>query len=112
MKRTTQTVAKYDNGRKAGEYRAEVPPDPDRPMIHQIRVRGHLGREWADWFGGLAVTREADGDALLAGPVVDQAALHALLKKIRDLGLTLLSVNRVEPDPPPAPGPGQPKLDW
>ena len=69
-----------------------------QPTGYQIRVKGHLGRQWADWFGGLTVTLEDNGDTLLTGPVVDQAALHGLLKKVRDLGVTLLSVNCLEPD--------------
>ena len=66
-------------------------------MIYQIRVKSHLGSDWTDWFEGLTVTLEEDGDTLLTGPVVDQAALHGLLKKVRDLGMPLVSVNRVEP---------------
>lgn len=73
----------------------EPQPDPARPMVYQIRLKGQLGSQWADWFDGLAITLEADGDTLLTGPVVDQAALHGLLKKVRDLGMTLISVNRV-----------------
>jgi hypothetical protein len=71
--------------------------DPDQPMIYQIRIKGHLRREWTDWFGGLIITLENNGDMLLTGPVVDQAALHGLLKKVRDLGMPLLSVSCVEP---------------
>ena len=71
--------------------------DPCQPMVYQIRIEGHLGSQWADWFGGLTITLEEDGETLLTGPVVDQAALHGLLKKVRDLGMPLLSVNRVEP---------------
>jgi hypothetical protein len=70
--------------------------EPGEPTIYQIRLQGHLSPQWADWFGGLAVTLEEDGDTLLTGPVVDQAALHGLLKKVRDLGMPLLSVNCVE----------------
>ena len=66
--------------------------DPSQPVVYQIRVRGHLGSQWTDWFGGLAVTLEDNGDTLLTGPVVDQAALHGLLKKVRDLGMPLVSV--------------------
>ena len=69
-------------------------------MVYQIRIKGHLGCQWADWFGGLTITLEEDGDTLLTGPVVDQAALHGLLKKVRDLGMPLVSVSPVEPDPP------------
>ncbi len=68
-------------------------------MIYQIRVQGHLGPEWAGWFEGLAITLEDDGETLLTGPVVDQAALHGLLRKVRDLGLPLVSVNLVQAGP-------------
>ncbi len=77
--------------------------DPSQAMVYQIRLKGHLGRQWTDWFGGLTITLEDSGDTLLTGPVVDQAALHGLLKKVRDLGLPLLSVNRVEPGQADAP---------
>ena len=69
--------------------------DPDEPMVYRIRITGHLGREWTDWFAGLVITLEANGDTLLTGLVVDQAALHGLLKKVRDLGMPLVSVKRV-----------------
>ena len=71
--------------------------DPDQPMVYQIRLKGHLGREWTDWFGGLSITLEENGDTLLTGPVVDQAALHGVLRKVRDLGMTLLLVMRLHP---------------
>ncbi len=77
--------------------------DFDEPAVYQIRLKGHLGRQWADWFGGLTITLEEDGDTLLTGPVVDQAALHGLLKKVRDLGMPLVSVIRVEPTQADAP---------
>ena len=67
--------------------------DPRQPIIYQIRIQGHLGSEWTDWFGGLSVTLEDNGDTLLTGSVIDQAALHGLLRKVRDLGMPLLSVN-------------------
>lgn len=67
-------------------------------MVYQIRLKGHLGRTWTDWFAGLTITQEDNGDTLLTGPVVDQAALYGVLKRVRDLGLPLLSVNRVEPE--------------
>ena len=72
---------------------------PNQAVIYQIRLKGHLGREWTDWFEGLTITLEEDGDTLLTGPVIDQAALHGLLKKVRDLGMPLVSVNRVESYP-------------
>jgi len=71
--------------------------DPGQPMVYQIRIKGHLGRQWTDWFGGLTITLEDNGDTLLTGSVVDQAALHGVLKKVRDLGMPLVSVNRVTP---------------
>ena len=74
----------------------EAEPVPGQPIVYQIRVKYHLGPHWTDWFEGLTVTQEENGDTLLKGPVVDQAALHGILKKVRDLGMTLVSVNRVE----------------
>ena len=65
--------------------------------LYEIRVKGHLADRWAGWFEGLTITLEEDGVTLLTGPVIDQAALHGLLRKTRDLGMPLLSVNRVEP---------------
>ena len=67
-----------------------------QPLVYQIRIKGHLGRQWTNWFGGLTITLENNGETLLTGPVVDQAALHGLLRKVRDLGVPLLSVSRVE----------------
>jgi hypothetical protein len=66
--------------------------------IYQIRVKGHLGSNWADWFDGMNFTKEANGDTLLTGPVIDQAALHGLLRKVRDVGIPLLSFLKVEPN--------------
>jgi hypothetical protein len=71
--------------------------DLGQPTVYQIRIKGHLGSQWTDWFEGLTVTLEEDGETLLTGTVVDQAALHGLLKKVRDLGLPLVSVNPVGP---------------
>ncbi len=71
--------------------------EPSQPMVYQIRIKGHLGHQWTDWFEGLTITLEEDGDTLLTGPVIDQAALHGLLKKVRDLGMPLVSVSPVEP---------------
>ena len=67
------------------------------PTVYLIRIQGHLRRQWTDWFGGVTITMEDNGDTLLTGPVVDQAALHGLLKKVRNLGMPLVSVDRVEP---------------
>ena len=72
-------------------------PDPGHPMVYQIRLEGHLGPQWAAWFGGLSITLEDNGETLLTGPVVDQAALHGLLRKVRDLGIPLISAIRVNP---------------
>jgi hypothetical protein len=66
------------------------------PIVYEIRIKGHLDSQWADWFEGLSITLEENGDTLLTGPVIDQAALHGLLKKVRDLGTPLVSVNRAQ----------------
>ncbi len=71
--------------------------DHDEPQLYEIRVRGHLDARWTNRFEDLTITLEEDGDTLLTGPVVDQAALHGLLKKVRDLGMPLVSVCPVEP---------------
>ncbi|HSX82310.1 MAG TPA: hypothetical protein VLQ80_27585, partial [Candidatus Saccharimonadia bacterium] len=71
--------------------------DPGQPLVYQIRIKGHLGREWADWFEGLTLTALDNGETLLTGAVVDQAALHGVLRKVRDLGIPLLSVVCVKP---------------
>jgi hypothetical protein len=68
------------------------------PTTYRIRVKGHLPPEWSEWFDDMTITLEPDGDTILSGPVVDQPALHGLLIKVRDLGLTLISVDRVEDD--------------
>ena len=70
---------------------------PKEPRLYEIRLKGHLDDRWAAWFSGLIITQEANGETLLTGPVVDQAALHGLLRKVRDLALPLVSVIRVEP---------------
>ena len=70
--------------------------DHDPPMLYEIRIKGHLDARWAGWFEGLAMRLEEDGDTRLTVPVVDQAALHALLRRVRDLGMTLLSINQKE----------------
>jgi hypothetical protein len=67
-----------------------------QPMIYQIRIKGHLDRKWADWFSGLSITSLANGETLLTGPVLDQAMLHSLLRKVRDVGLPLVAVIHIE----------------
>jgi hypothetical protein len=65
--------------------------------LYEIRLKGHLDDRWAEWFEDMTITLEEDGNTLLTGPMVDQAALHGLLKKVRDLGMPLISVNFVNP---------------
>jgi len=67
-------------------------------MIYQIRIKGLLDRHWTDWFGGMTISPTEDDDTLLTSPIEDQAALHGLLNKVRDLGMPLISVAPVEPD--------------
>ncbi len=67
-------------------------PTPSQATIYQIRIKGHLDSQWTNWFEGLTIMLEEDGDTLLTGPVIDQAALHGLLKRVRDLGMPLVSV--------------------
>ncbi len=69
----------------------------DGPEIYEIRLKGHLDARWADRFENMSLTLTETGETRLTGPVIDQAALHGLLKKVRDLGLPLISVSRVEP---------------
>ena len=73
-----------------------LPEYHDEFGLYEIRLKGHLDGRWADWFEGLTITLEDDGNTLLTGPVVDQAALHGLLRKVRDLGMPLVSVSPVE----------------
>lgn len=83
--------------------RRERRTNPDWPAIYEIRVEGHLDRVWTGWFEGLSITLDANGDTRLTGVVVDQAALYGLLTKVRDLGVPLVSVDRLEPVPAPEP---------
>ena len=91
-----------------GAMSQELDPQADssQPMAYQIRITGQLDSRWADWFEGLTITLDG-GDTLITGPVVDQAALHGLLKRVRDLGMPLVSVSPVEPGPPTTLGTGQ-----
>jgi len=70
--------------------------DSSQHPIYQIKVEGQLDSQWTDWFDGLTISLQKEGDTILSGPVADQAALHGLLKKVRDLGLPLVSVQRVQ----------------
>ena len=79
----SQPHASTDNHHEAGRY--------------EIRLQGHLATRWAAWFDGMSLTHESDGTTILAGPVVDQAALYGLLSKVRDLGLPLIAVTQVDP---------------
>jgi hypothetical protein len=71
------------------------------PPRYEIRIKGHLAARWATWFDGMILTTHGDGTTVLAGPVTDQAALHGLLHKVRDLGLPLISVTPIDTDPHP-----------
>ncbi len=72
--------------------------EPSQPTVYHIRLQGHLGRQWTAWFGGLTITLDDNGETLLTGPVADQAALHGLLRKVRDVGLPLIAVTRAPTD--------------
>jgi hypothetical protein len=73
-----------------------LPEYKDKPALYEIRLKGHLNKRWSSWFEGLTITLDEEGDTLLTGLVADQAALHGLLKKVRDLGMLLVSVNPLE----------------
>jgi hypothetical protein len=72
----------------------EPKPAPSQPIVYQIRIKGNLDSQWADWFEGLTITLEENGDTLITGTMIDQAALFGLLRKVRNLGLPLISINR------------------
>ena len=76
------------------EHPVPGPTVGDEEALWQIKVRGHLGRSWSSWLDGLTIEPQAHGETLLTGPIRDQAALHGLLNKIRDLGLPLLGVEK------------------
>jgi hypothetical protein len=84
-----------------------LPEYHDESGLYEIRLKGHLNNRWANWFEGLTITLEDNGDTLLTGPVIDQAALHGLLKKVRDLGMPLVSVSPLEHGPATTLGTGQ-----
>lgn len=75
-----------------------TPPAPQRPGTYELRIDGHLDEHWSAWFDGLVLTHDDDGSTTLRGPVTDQAELHGLLTKVRDLGVTLLSVRTIDAD--------------
>jgi hypothetical protein len=75
-------------------------PEPNQSLIYRIKIKGHLGSQWTDWFEGMTITAKDDGETLITGSVADQAALYGLLKKVRDLGIPLVSVSPVEPETP------------
>ena len=97
IKQAAQIVTSSHNRYNVMSNKLNRKTDSSQAMVYQMRLQGHLGRQWTEWFGGLTITLEENGDTLLTGPVVDQAALHGLLRKVRDLGMPLLSVNHVEP---------------
>jgi hypothetical protein len=84
------------NRYKAMSNKFKPKTDPGQPTVYQFRIKGHLESQWTNWFEGLTITLEEDGDTLLTGPVIDQSALHGLLKKVRDLGMPLVSVSQVQ----------------
>jgi len=73
--------------------KSNLKTDPTHPIVYQIRIKGHLGPQWTDWFEGLSITPTDDGNTVLSGGIIDQAALHGVFKKIRNLGLSIISVN-------------------
>lgn len=86
-------------------------PEADQPMVYEFRIKGHLGQQRMEWFERMTVTLGEDGNTLLSGTVVDQSALHGILKKIRDLGMPLLSMNLIESNPADNTDPDQAKGD-
>ncbi len=96
IEQVARTVMTGHKRYKVMSNNSDLTTNPGQPVVYQIRIKGHLGHQWTDWFEGLTITLEEDGDTLLTGLVVDQAALHGLLKKIRDLGMILVSVNRIQ----------------
>ena len=103
MKQVAQTEMTGHNRDRVMSNELNSGSEKAQPLVYQIRIKGHLGRQWTDWFGGLTITLEDNGEMLLTGPVVDQAALHGVLRKVRDLSMPLLSVSRVKPGKAEAP---------
>ena len=99
IEQVAQAVMTGHNRYRVMSNKLDPKTDPGQPMVYQIRLKGHLGRQWTDWFGGLTLTLEENGDTLLACPVIDQAVLFGLLRKVRDLGMPLISVIGIEPGP-------------
>ena len=95
------------NGCKEMPTISNLELEAGQPAIYQVRLKGHLGGQWQDWFEGLAISLEDNGETLLTGPVVDQAALHGLLRKVRDLGMPLVSINRADTRPADTPAADQ-----
>jgi hypothetical protein len=98
MKQGAQAALTSHTRDKVMSNDSKLEREKAQPLIYQIRIQGHLGREWTDWFSGLTITALDNGETLLTGPVLDQAALHGLLRKVRDLAMPLVSVMRVKPD--------------
>ena len=100
-------VCSYGSSVTADNRSTDTPggasPADHSGMQYEIRVKGHLGSRWTAWFDGLSLTDEDDGITVIRGPVVDQAALHGLLQKLRDVGIPLVSVTQLAPDAPTAP---------
>jgi hypothetical protein len=100
--RATQAAAQAEmtatRGTKDMVHESNSNYEKAEPLIYQIRIKGHLDRKWADWFCGLRITSLENGETLLTGPVLDQAMLHSLLRKVRDVGLPLVAVMQVEPE--------------
>jgi len=92
-------VVSDSNANSETERKGQAPPEGQE--FYEIKVKGHLDEHWSEWFNGLTVSHDESGNTILSGPLPDQAALHGLLARVRDLGLPLLSVTRVEPGPDP-----------